>query len=140
MAFAGVNLTADRGDDKTTALVESVSALVVKTKIMSAANEGSSGLTLLIDYTKAAAGESSITLAASLNVPVVGTDNYQIPLLASGTLSALTITLSATGLWAWPIALPAISAGYLVITVTATSTADDTVITIDAIRDSINGR
>jgi hypothetical protein len=138
MAFHGVNDTADRGDDITKAKVESVSALVVKTKIMNVADGGSSGITLLIDYTKH--DESSITLAASLNVPAIGTDNFKIPLLASGSLSELTITLSASGHWAWPIALPAITAGYLVITVTATSADDETIITIDAIRDSINGR
>ena len=133
--FAGVNATADNG------IVKSVSATKVKTQVMGSGNQNCSGVTFFIDYTKGP--ESSATFTATMISPVIAhaTNEYQVPLVPYGSISGLSITLTATGKWVWPVAVPALAELYIVLTLSSSGSAKDdtTVVTIDAARDTLYG-
>jgi len=133
--FHGINDTANNGQ------VLTVSATKVKARVMNSGNPDCSGISFFIDYTKGT--ETSITLTATMiSYKTTGTtDEYTIPLLSSGALSALTITLSATGKWVWPIAVPALAELWVVLTMSTSGSADSTtVVTITAALDTIHGK
>jgi len=130
-AFAGINSTADNG------IVKSVSATKIKAQVMGSENPAISGVTFYINFTLGTV--TTYTLTATMINDAVSTSNeYQLPLLNSGTISGLSITMSATGKWVWPVAVPADSKVWIVLTGSYTGSAPDstTVLTIDMRRDT----
>ena len=131
--FSGINSAADDG------IVKYVSAHKVKMQIMGSGNPGISGVTVYVDYTAGVTTDCTLT-ATLINDAISTTDEYQLPLLSSGSLSGLTMTMPATGLWVWPVAVPADSKVWLVLTATYTGTPDSTdVLLIAARRDTVVG-
>ena len=131
--FSGINSAADDG------IVKYVSAHKVKMQIMGSGNPGISGVTVYCDYTAGVTSDCTLT-ATLINDAISTTDEYQLPLLSSGSLSGLTMTMPATGLWVWPVAVPADSKVWLVLTATYTGTPDSTdVLLIAARRDTVVG-
>jgi hypothetical protein len=132
--FAGINSTADNG------IVKSVSATKVKAQIMGSPNENISGITFYVNFTLGTVTTYTLT-ATIINDGVSTTNEYQLPLLNYGSISGLSIALSATGKWIWPIAIPADANVWIVLTATYSGSAPDstTVVTIDARRDTIHG-
>ena len=130
-AFGGINSTADNG------IVKSVSATKIKAQVMGSENPAISGVTFYINFTLGTV--TTYTLTATMINDAVSTSNeYQLPLLNSGTISGLSITMSATGKWVWPVAVPADSKSWIVLTGSYTGSAPDstTVLTIDMRRDT----
>jgi len=132
--FAGINSTANNG------IVLTSSATKVKTKIMGSGNPGISGITFYVDFTLGTVTTYTLT-ATMINDAISTSVEYQLPLLSSGALSGLSITLSASGKWVWPIAIPADSKGWVILTATYTGSAPDstTVVNIHARRDTVVG-
>lgn len=133
-AFAGINSTAAVG------IVESVSATKVKARVMGSENDKISGITFYVDYTNGTE-DTYILTATVINLGVHATNEYQLDSSSSTTPAALSKTFSATGKWAWPIALPADKDLYVVLTGSYSGTAPDstTVVLIEARRDTIHG-
>ena len=133
--FAGINSTADVG------IVTSVSATKVKVRVSQSENQAISGVTFYVDFTLGTVTTYTLT-ATIIDTSIHATNEYQMPLLSSGSLSALSMTLSDTGKWVWPIATPLNTTCDIVLTASSTGSAADstTIVLIEANRDTPTGR
>ncbi len=133
-AFAGINLAANDG------IVEYVSAHKVKIKIMGSGNPAICGVTAYVDFTKGVCSTYTLT-ATIINEAVHATNEYQLDSSTATAPATVSKTFSATGKWVWPIALPADSKAWLVLTGTSTGTTPDStdIVLIEARRDTVHG-
>jgi len=132
--FSGINLGADDG------IVEYVSAHKVKIKIMGSGNPAISGVTVYPNFTLGVCTTYTLT-ATIINDAVSTTDEYELDSSSSATPAAVSKTFSATKSIVWPIAVPADSKAWLVITGTSTGTTPDStdIMLIAARRDTVHG-
>jgi len=133
--FSGINLAADDG------IVKYVSAHKVKMQIMGSGNPGISGVTVYVDFTRGGAAVTTYTLTATLiNDAISTTAEYELDSSSTATPAAVQKTFSATKKLVWPIAIPADSKVWLVLTGTYTGTPDSTdIVLVSARRDTVVG-
>jgi len=132
--FNGINLGVNDG------IVKYVSAHKVKMQVMGSGNPAISGVTLYVNFTKGVC--TTYTLTATLINDAVSTSaEYELDSSSSATPAAVSKTFSATKKLVWPIAIPADSKAWLVITGTSTGTTPDStdIVLISARRDTVVG-